>query len=174
MLPSMVVSAPPRTAPQWPLRPRGKTIVRAADKITAAKPSTINRELAVLLHLLNKAVEWGWMDRRPAKTNRFSEGHGQITYLTVDQVTRLVECAKADGNTQIYPFIVIGLETAMRNSEILSIRREDIDLQPRVAFIPKAKAGAREQPITEPWSNFWRPTPPRCNRATRGCSRQQA
>ena len=136
------------------VRPRGKTIVRAADKITSAKPSTINRELAVLSHLFNKAVEWGWMDRRPAKINRFAEGHGRITYLTVDQITRLVECAKADGNTQIYPFIVIGLETAMRKSEILSIRRDDIDLQRRVIYIPKAKAGAREQPITEHLGEF--------------------
>jgi integrase len=102
---------------------------------------TINRELAVLSHLFNKTVEWGWMDRRPAKINRFSGGHGRLTYLTVDQVSRLIECAKADGNPQIYPFIVIGLETAMRKSEILSIRREHIDLQRRVIFIPKAKAG---------------------------------
>ena len=121
---------------------------------TPTKPATINRELAVLSHLFNSAVEWGWMDRRPAKINRFSEGQGRITYLTVDQVTRLVECAKADGNAQIYPFIVIGLETAMRKSEILSIRREDIDLQRRVVFIPKAKAGAREQPITEHLGEF--------------------
>jgi len=117
-------------------------------------PSTINRELAVLSHLFNKAIEFGWMDRRPAKINRFSEGQGRITYLTVDQITRLVECAKADGNAQIYPFIVIGLETAMRKGEILSIRREDIDLQRRVVFIPKAKAGAREQPITEHLGEF--------------------
>lgn len=136
------------------LRPRGKPVVRAADKITTAKPSTINRELAVLSHLFNKAIEWGWMDRRPAKINRFTEGHGRITYLTVDQITRLVECAKADGNAQIYPFIVIGLETAMRKSEILSIRREDIDLQRRIIYIPKAKAGAREQPITEHLGEF--------------------
>ena len=94
------------------------------------------------------------MDRRPAKINRFSEGQGRITYLTVEQITRLVDCAKADGNAQIYPFIVIGLETAMRKSEILSIRREDIDLQRRVVFIPKAKAGAREQPITEHLGGF--------------------
>ena len=78
------------------IRPRGKTVVRAAGKVTSAKPSTINRELAVLSHLFNKAVEWGWMDRRPAKINRFSEGQGRITYLTVDQVNRLVECSKAD------------------------------------------------------------------------------
>ena len=144
----------PRQKEPVSVRPRGRTIVRAADKITSAKPSTINRELTALSHLFNKAVEWGWIDRRPAKINRFSEGHGRITYLTVDQVNRLVECAKADGNPQIYPFIVIGLETAMRKSEILSIRRDDIDLQRRVIFIPKAKAGAREQPITEHLGEF--------------------
>ena len=75
-------------------------------------------------------------------------------YLTVDQVNRLVECARADGNPQIYPFIVIGLETTMRKSETLSIRREDIDLQRRVIYIAKAKAGAREQPITEHLGEF--------------------
>lgn len=103
----------------------------------------------MLSHLFNKAVEWGWMDRRPAKIKRFAEGQGRITYLTVDQITRLVECAKGDSNGQVYPFIVIGLETAMRRSEILSIRRADIDVVRRVIYIPKAKAGAREQPITE-------------------------
>jgi integrase len=36
----------------------------------------------------------------------------------------------------------------MRKTEILSIRREHINLQRLVIYIPKAKAGAREQPIT--------------------------
>lgn len=49
----------------------------------------------------------------------------------------------------IYPFILIALETSMRRSEILSIRLENIDLERRIIFIPKAKAGAREQPITK-------------------------
>jgi integrase len=42
----------------------------------------------------------------------------------------------------------------MRKSEILSIRREEIDLQRRVIYVPKAKAGAREQPITEHLGEF--------------------
>jgi integrase len=42
----------------------------------------------------------------------------------------------------------------MRRSEILSIRREHIDLQRRLIYIPKAKAGAREQPITEHLGEF--------------------
>lgn len=133
---------------------RGKVIERAPEKITAAKPGTINRELAVLSHLFNKAIEWGWLDRRPAKLNRFQEGQGRITYLTADQVARLVECAKADASPIIYPFIVIGVETSMRKMEILSIRREHVDLQRRTIFIPKAKAGAREQPITKHLADF--------------------
>jgi integrase len=119
-----------------PPRPCGKT-----------KPGTINRELAALSHVLNKAIEWGWIDRRPTKINRFQEGQGRISYLTTEQCARLIEAAKQDQNPQIYPFVVIGLGTSMRRMEILSIRREHVDLARRVIYIPKAKAGAREQPI---------------------------
>ncbi|MDR2924867.1 MAG: site-specific integrase, partial [Azoarcus sp.] len=136
------------------VRPRGKTVERAPEKVTAAKSGTVNRELAVLSHLFNMAVEWGWIDRRPAKLTRFQEGQGRIVYLTVEQVARLVECAKADANPIIYPFIIIGAETSMRKMEILSIRREYVDLQRCVIYIPRAKAGAREQPITKHLADF--------------------
>jgi len=77
-----------------------------------------------------------------------------MVYLTTEQIARLVECAKADKSETVYPFIVIGLETSMRKSEILSIRRENINLERRVIYIPKAKAGAREQPITKSLADF--------------------
>ena len=66
----------------------------------------------------------------------------------------LVECAKADANETIYPFIVIGLETSMRRTEILSVRRENIDIERRVIYPPHAKAGPREQPITKRLADF--------------------
>jgi integrase len=110
--------------------------------------------LAALSHLFTKAIEWGWTDKRPAKISRFKEEQVRITYLAVDQIKRLIECAQQDQNMQVYPFIVIGLETAMRKMEILSIRREHVDLQRRTIFIPKAKAGAREQPITAHLAGF--------------------
>ncbi len=119
-----------------------------------AKPGTINRELAALSHLINKAIEWGWLDHRPARIRRLQEGQGRITYLTIEQCKRLIESAMADQNPQIYPFIVIGLETSMRRMEILSIRREHVDLPRMVIWIPKAKAGAREQPITSHLAEF--------------------
>ena len=112
------------------------------------KPATINRELAALSHLLNKAVEWGWLDHKPATIKRLKEHSGRITYLTVEQIERFLKVAEGDQNRQIHPFIRIGLDTSMRKTEILSIRREHINLQQHVIYIPKAKAGAREQPIT--------------------------
>src|SRR6266550_2479134 len=135
---------------------RGGIKQRAKDESRLGKTrvGTINRELAVLSHLFTKAIEWGWADRRPAKIRRYKEENGRITYLTVEQINSLVQSAKADTNPQIYPFIVIGLETAMRRMEILSIRREHVDLDRRVIFIPKAKAGAREQPITTHLAEF--------------------
>jgi integrase len=118
-----------------------------ASKLKTTSPGT-NRELAALSHLFNKAIEWGWIDRRPGKIKRFQEEEGRITYLTAEQCPSLVDAAMHDQNPQVYPFIEIGLETSMRRMEVLSIRREHVDLQRRVIFIPKAKAGAREQPIT--------------------------
>jgi integrase len=118
------------------------------------RPATINRELAGLSHLLSKAVEWGWIERPPAKVRKLKEDNCRIVYLTAAQAESLLEAAKADQNRQIYPFILIGLRTAMRKSEILTIRRENIDLDARSIYIPQAKAGARTQPISADLASF--------------------
>jgi len=125
-----------------------------AYKSTLVTNGTINRELAVLSHLLNKAIEWGWIDHKSAVIRRLKESQGRITYLTVEQSKMFVAAALADGNSQIYLFVVIALETSMRKSEILTIRKEHIDVDRRVIYIPKAKSGPREQPITQYLADF--------------------
>ena len=115
---------------------------------SGATPGTISRELACLSHLMNKALEWRWLESKPGIIRRLKENQGRITYLTKEQVSRLTEAAKQDQNFYIYPFCVVGLETGMRKTEILSIKLENINLERRVIYIPQAKAGAREQPIT--------------------------
>lgn len=117
-------------------------------------PGTVNRELAVLSHLFSKAVEWKWLDSKPALIKRLKVENARITYLTTEQIKRLLEAAREDQNQDIYPFIVIGLETSMRRMEILSIKLEHIDIGKRIIFIPKAKAGAREQLITQFLADF--------------------
>src|SRR6185436_1052659 len=96
------------------------------------KPGTINRELAALSHLLTKAVEWSWLGHKAAIIKRLKESGGRITYLSVDQIKNLLKAAQEDQNIQIYPFILVGLETSMRRGEIFSIRREHINLEQHI------------------------------------------
>lgn len=110
--------------------------------------ATVNRELAVLSHLFSMGVEWKWLSHRPAKINRFKEDNGRITYLTVEQCASILEAAKHDLSPHIYLYSLIALATSMRMSEILSIRRCNVDVDRRRIYIPQAKAGAREQPMT--------------------------
>ncbi len=130
--------------------------VRGGDKLgttkkggtsVPVKPATVNRSLNVLSHIFTKASEWGWVDKRPA-IKLLKLENARITYLSAEQSTRLLNVAKQDENPDIFHFILVGLETAMRKSEILRIRVEHIDLAHRKIFIHQAKAGAREQPIT--------------------------
>jgi integrase len=130
--------------------------VHRGARVGQVAPGTINRELTTFSHLLTKAVEWGWLDHKPAQVKRFKVEAGRITYLTIEQISRLLEVARGDQNPYVYPFIVIGLETSMRKMEILSIRLEHINLERCVIYIPKAKAGAREQPITGHLADFLR------------------
>lgn len=114
-----------------------------------ASKATCNRELAVLSHMFSMAVEWKWITHRPAKISRFKEDNGRIVYLSAEQCARVLEAAKHDISPHIYLYSRIAFATSMRMSEILSIRRENVDPDKRRIYIPHAKAGAREQPITE-------------------------
>ena len=72
----------------------------------------------------------------------------------MEECERLLTCAKADDNDQIFAFILIGLQSSMRLMEILRIRRDHLDLAGRTIFIPKAKGGSRQQPITRRLAEF--------------------
>jgi len=128
-------------------------VYRAQRNKAGAKDATINREMAVISHLFNKAVDWGWVAAKP-KIIRVKEGDGRIVYLTPEQCVRVIEAARNDISPHIHPFCIIALSTSMRMSEILSIKPEHVDFDKRRIFVPSAKAGQREQPITKTLADF--------------------
>ena len=132
----------------------GITKYASGKPINLTKPGTINRELATLSHLLTKAVEWGWIQHKPKVIRKLKEGAGRITYLTIEQAEALLDAARADENVLTYPFVLIGLRTGMRRMEILSIERKHVDLERKSIHIPKAKAGPRDQPITDDLATY--------------------
>jgi integrase len=121
---------------------------KKARRDASAAAATVNRELAVLSHLFAKATEWGWLKTSAPKIRRFKEENTRIIYLSQNQCEALLEAASHDQNDNVHAFIMVGLHTSMRHSEILSIRREHVDADRLVVWIPRAKAGPREQPIT--------------------------
>lgn len=109
---------------------------------------SINRELTTLSHLFSSAVEWKWLRERPCEVKKDTETAGRFTVLTDDQADDLLRGALQDEDTYCFLFVMFGLNTAMRHSEILRSRFDNLDVDNLRLFIPQAKAGQREQPIT--------------------------
>jgi integrase len=111
--------------------------------------ATVHRELATLSHLLSQAVEWRWLNRRPAKIVKSSdEGPGRIIALDDNECDRLLAAALAGAEPLCWLFVFYGLNTAMRHEEILASRFDEIDFARRRQFVPDAKGGKRTQPLT--------------------------
>jgi integrase len=112
-----------------------------------AENATINRELATLSHLFTCAVEWKWIPARPRQIGVLQEGEGRIFTLTDAEADALVSAAVGDSDPYCWLFVAFGLNTAMRHSEILAARFDQVDFDKLRLYVPDAKAGQREQPI---------------------------
>jgi integrase len=115
---------------------------------TGASNGTINLELATLSHLLNCAIEWGWLKSRPCKIRLLEKAQGRIIALSDKQAEALLKGAVADSDPYCWLFVAFGLNTAMRHREVLRTRFEQLNLEKQRLYVPIAKGGQREQPIT--------------------------
>jgi len=97
----------------------------------------------------NRAVEWKWIDRLPVRPKKFNEDRRRVIALDDAQCARLTAAARASADPDLWLFMEIGLNTAMRHREILGARWDRVDFARRRLYIPEAKAGQREQPITK-------------------------
>jgi integrase len=113
-----------------------------------ATNGTINRELATLSHLFNMAVEWKWIKATPCKVKTLPESRGRIIALSNDQSDALIQGAIEDEDPDCWLFVLFGLNTAMRHTEILCTRFDQLDFDKLRLYVPDAKSGQREQPIT--------------------------
>lgn len=122
---------------------------RKARREAGASDATVNRELATLSHLLRQAVGWRWIkadDVPPIP--KAAEARKPIAILDEEQSDALMKAAVADQDGRLWLFVAFGLNAAMRHREILKVRYDQVDFASRRIFIPQAKAGQREQPIT--------------------------
>lgn len=126
--------------------------IRAVDeyiceRIKSVEPGTVNRELACLQALLNKAVEWKILKVNPlGKLKKLKEPPGRVRYLALDELGRLLKKLAL----HILPVVICALYTGMRKGEILALTWRDVDLKNNFIHIGQSKTHERRDiPIAE-------------------------
>ena len=114
-----------------------------------AKLATVNRELSTLSHMMNRMVQWKWIRAGDRPTiAKGEEDRKKIVILSGANQSALMRGGIGDQDPATWLFIAFGLNTAMRHTEILRVRWDEIDFESSRLQIPNAKAGQRVQPIT--------------------------
>jgi integrase len=113
-----------------------------------ASQATINREFAVIRHMMTVAVDSKWIAQMPCRAPKVKEERVRRLVLTPAEQDALMRAASNDVDSYVYLFVAFGLNTVMRHAEILSSRFEHVIWIEGRLLIPAAKAGKREVPIT--------------------------
>ena len=105
-------------------------------------PATVNRDLATIKTMLNKAVEWGKLENSPAKNVKFlREPNGRLRYLEKEEIKRLLSNCSA----RIKPIVILAVFTGMRRGEILGLKWHDIDFQRGIIYLLDTKNGTKRE-----------------------------
>jgi integrase len=111
------------------------------------KDASVNREMACLHHLFNKAVEWDMMEKSPfehKQSLRLKENNKRMRFLNEDEISSLLSaCAP-----HLKPIVETAILTGMRRGEILSLKWDQI--RGGFIYLEKTKTNeARQIPISD-------------------------
>ena len=103
------------------------------------KESTINRELACLRKMFNKAIDWEFVAENPiSKVEFFSEKDNlKERILAEEEEDRLLDTS----SEHLQPILIVALNTGMRLGEILNLEWRHIDLDAQRIRVEKTKSG---------------------------------
>jgi len=106
---------------------------------------TVNRELACLRHMFNKAIDWGFIRVNPiARIELYREKKRERIILKREEADLLIKLASEPAKTAI----MIALHTGARTSEALSLRWSDIDFEKNDVRIREQKTEERHIPLS--------------------------
>lgn len=126
----------------------------AQNNIKTGKPlaaATVRLELSLLSHFFDIArIEWGYCDLNPVVNVRKPKAPpGRDRRLTAREERQILRYTHAHSNPDLYSIIVLALETAMRQGEILGLRWEHVNLKTRIVHLPETKNGSkRDVPLS--------------------------
>jgi integrase len=123
------------------MRKAEKTLRKAKDGTPReTSGATVNRELALLRTMLNKAIEWEYLDASPIhwrRVKKYNE-NGRERYLTADERERLF-AALDDTGPILRNFIILALNTGLRRGELMGLRWANVNLDDGLICLERAQ-----------------------------------
>ena len=125
-----------------------------AQRLQDVEPASVNREIACLRHMCNKAMEWGYGKKSPvAGVKLLKEPPGRIRYLETEEIDGLlqaIDSLKRGCSQYLRPIVVPALNTGFRKNEILQLKWGDIDLKEKKITVKRTKNNeVRTVPIND-------------------------
>ncbi len=110
-------------------------------------PATVNRALAVLKSMFNRAIVWGKAECNPCRAVKmFKENNQRLRFLELEEINKLL----ANCCEHLRPIVIVALHTGMRKGEILGLRWRDIDIKRGIIHLLDTKNGEkRDVPMNE-------------------------
>jgi integrase len=128
-----------------------KSALTKAKKIRA--DASVNRDMAIFGHMLNKAVEWEMLETSPLKGKRlmFKENNQRLRFLNEAEIEALLRAC----SPHLRPIVETALLTGMRRGELLSLKWEQI--RNGFIYLTETKSGkARQIPINDRLTEMFR------------------
>lgn len=131
-----------------------------SKRLMKVKPATFNGERRVINTVLNKAVEYGYLQTNPIRKLKKAKEEQKRLYMTSDELRKFfayLESMSKTARNQIHRtgyyrfklFCEVLLNTGMRRSELLNLRLDYIDFGRNVILLEKTKGKKRrEVPMT--------------------------
>ena len=113
--------------------------------------STVRLEMSLLSNFFDiSRIEWGYCEDNPVKNVRKPKSPpGRDRRLTAREERLILRYCHSHSNSDLYSIVVLALETAMRQGEILKLQWEHINLKNRIAHLPQTKNGEkRDVPLS--------------------------
>ena len=122
-----------------------------AGRLKKVAPATVNRELACLKCMFNKAIEWGKVEDNPTrKVKKLRENNKRLRYLEKEEIKKLLDnCVP-----HLKPVVITALNTGMRKGELLNLKWSDIDFrQGLITLLYTKNNERREIPLNQVTKN---------------------
>jgi integrase len=118
-----------------------------SERLEKVSPSTVNREIACLRHMLNKAKDWRYIKSNPISGMKMlKEPPGRLRFLNEEEIEKLLDASLP----YLRSIVITALNTGMRRSEILNLKWSDIDFRRKAIILKETKNNEiREIPIND-------------------------